>query len=236
MDDALALPMPRRIVVTGCPRSGTGHIAALLRRLGISCGHAEHFNPQRLELGVPPWPSELAGEASWYAAPYGECLPAGTVVVHIVRSPSAALASLWRSRLFCTRSTDRSFLERHAPVLMRGTPLQQTARIWSQWNQLAETARETTGMRYLRVRLEALDESSLRWIAALAERELDLERARSAVAELSRSTAQTAREAVDSLAEWSDLRGTDLLREIDELAARYGYGPAALSGLLARRA
>jgi len=228
--------MPRRILVTGCPRSGTGYVAALLRRLGLSCGHADHLNPERLELGVPPWPAELAGEASWYAAPYGENLPAGTVVVHVVRAPAAALSSLWRSRLFRTRSVDRAFLERHAPVLMRGTPVQQTARIWSAWNEIAETARESTGLRYLRVRLEALDESSLRWIAALAERELDVERAHSALAELSRSTVRPARDAGDSLAEWSDLRGTELLGEIDELAARYGYGPAALSGFLARAA
>ena len=40
----------------------------------------------------------------------------------------------------------------------------------------------------------------------------------------------------DSFAEWTDLRGTELLGTIDELAARYGYGPAALSGLLARAA
>lgn len=230
------VPMPRRILVTGCPRSGTGCIAALLRRLGAPCGHADHLNPERLELGVPPWPSELAAEASWYAAPYGESLPSGTVVVHVVRSPAAALSSLWRARLFRTRSADRAFLERHAPVLMRGTPVQQTARIWSAWNEIAETARERSGLRYLRVRLETFDESSLMWIAALAERELDVEAARWALAELSRSVARPAHEQGDSLAEWTDLRGTDLLGLIDELAARYGYGPASLSGLLAKAA
>ncbi len=228
--------MPRRILVTGCPRSGTGYVAALLRRLGLPCGHADHLNPERLELGVPPWPSELAAEASWYAAPYGESLPAGTLVVHVVRSPAAALSSLWRSRLFRTRSIDRSFLERHAPVLLRGTPVQQTARLWSAWNEIAELARETEGLRYLRLRFESLDEGALRWVAELSERELDAELARSALVELSRPHAAARSEANDSFAEWTDLRGTELLGTIDELAARYGYGPAALSGLLARAA
>lgn len=228
--------MPRRILVTGCPRSGTGYVAALLRRLGVTCGHADHLNPERLELGVPPWPTELGAEASWYAAAYGESLPAGTVVLHVVRSPAAALSSLWRSRLFRTRSVDRAFLERHAPVLLRGTPVQQTARIWSAWNEIAETARETSGLRYLRVRLETLDEASLRWLGELAEREFDPDVTRRALGELSRTFARQPHESRDSLAEWTDLRGTDLLGTIDELAARYGYGPAALSGLLARAA
>jgi hypothetical protein len=38
----------------------------------------------------------------------------------------------------------------------------------------------------------------------------------------------------DALAEWGMLRGSDILLGIDELAARYGYGRAALSGRLVK--
>jgi hypothetical protein len=226
--------MARRILITGCPRSGTGYMAALLTRLGATCGHAAHLNPASLELGVPPWPEGLAAEASWYAAPYGESLPAGTVVVHVVRSPAAALSSLWRARLFRTRSVDRAYLERHAPMLLHGTPLQQTARIWTAWNEIAETNHDTSGLRYVRVRLEHLDEAALRWIGDLAEREFDPSLVRKALVETARAVPIEVPNESDALAEWGMLRGSDILLGIDELAARYGYGRAALSGRLVK--
>lgn len=228
--------MTRPILVTGCPRSGTAHVAALLERVGVPCGHARQFNPARLELGVPPWPESCEAESSWYAAPYAETLPAGTVVVHLVRHPAAALSSLWRARIFRSRSEDRAYIERHAPQLVHGLPMQQTARLWSAWNELAELARDVGGLRYVRVRLESLDEAALRWISELSERAIEPEAARRALAELARAAARPASVQRDDLAEWTGLRGSDVLSAIDELAARYGYGRGALGQLLASAA
>lgn len=228
--------MARRILVTGCPRSGTGYLAALLTRLGVPCGHAAHLHPQALEFGVPGWPAGLEAESSWYAAPYTDELPAGSVVVHLVREPASALRSLWRVRLFRARSVERAFLERHAPEVLYGTPIQQTARAWLSWNQLAEGARDAGALRYVRVRLESLDESALRWIGELSEREIEPMAARRALAEAPRDVQHTLSDPADGATDWSELRGSPLLAEIDELAARYGYGRAALSGLIARAA
>lgn len=223
--------MSRSILVTGCPRSGLGHVAGLLERLGVPCGRSELFNSPALEFGAPKWPRKRTAEASWEAAPYAEALPAGTVVVHVVRHPLATLDSLWRARLFRSRSDARAFVERHATALTHGLPVDQTARLWIEWNELAESARDAGGVRYVRVRIEALDESALRWIGELSEREFRR-------ADLTKALESTVRTSSTELAlgDWTSLRGTETLSRIDELAARYGYGRSALGGLLAHAA
>ena len=223
--------MSRPILVTGCPRSGLGHVASLLERLDVPCGRSGLFNAQSLEFGVPKWPRERTAEASWEAAPYAEHLTSGTVVVHVVRHPLPVLDSLWRARVFRSRSDARSFIERHATVLTHGLPVDQTARLWSEWNELAESARDAGGVRYVRVRVEALDETALRWIGELSERDFRRDDVKRALESTVRSSSTEL-----ALGDWTSLRGTETLSRIDELAARYGYGRSALGGLLAHAA
>lgn len=65
-----------KIVVTGCPRSGTGYCAEALRRLGASVGHET-------------W--EVDGTVSWMEAPARR---PGVLVVHVVRHPLLVIGSL----------------------------------------------------------------------------------------------------------------------------------------------
>ncbi|MCC7015154.1 MAG: hypothetical protein IT454_21515 [Planctomycetes bacterium] len=228
--------MSRRILVTGCGRSGTGYFAALLSRLDIACGHEVLFHPEFQAAGPVAWAEDTPAESSWLAAPFLERLPNGTVVVHLVRQPELVLRSLWRIGLFRTRSIYRSFAEKHCRALQHGTPHEQTVKYWLRWNELVERSRDVRGLRYVRVRLDAVDESTVRWIGELAERDIDPALARRALAEVPLDTNTAGDRGQDCEVDWSALTGSPLRAQTEELAARYGFGPHALRSLLSRAA
>jgi hypothetical protein len=228
--------MSRRILVTGCARSGTGYCAALLSRVGIACGHEALFTPVAQPAEQDGWPSGVEAESSWLAAPFLAQLPRGTLVVHVVRDPAATLRSLWRIGLFRTRSIYRAFAERHCAPLNHGEPIERTAKYWLRWNELVESAQLERGLRYVRVRLEELDEQTVRHIGELAEREIDLASARRALAEISRHTNTAGERAKDTGVDWSALARTELSRALEQLASRYGFEPHSSRALLTRAA
>ena len=228
--------MTRPILVTGRARAGTAYLSALLTRLAIPCGHERIFAPETHERGTPEWPEGVSAESSWLAAPFVGGLANGTVVVHTVREPVAALRSLWRVGLFRTRSSYRSHAERHCRALTFGTPMELTARFWLRWNELAESARDVRGLRYVRVRLDAIDESTVRWIGELAEREIDPTLARRALAAVPRDTNTAGDSSQDAAVDWSAMTSSALASQIDELAARYGFGGRAMQRLWTRAA
>src|SRR5689334_5762287 len=91
---------PQRVLITGCARSGTGYLAALLTELGLECGHERVFAPRTVRGSTPTWPDGVRAESSWLAAPYLAHLPKGTAVVHLVRHPLAVMRSNLRIGFF----------------------------------------------------------------------------------------------------------------------------------------
>lgn len=117
----------RRLLVTGCGRSGTKYTSFVLRRLGLDVPH------ERLGAdGLSSWC--LAVEAG--SVPWG---PPGTGlafdhVFHQIRHPLAVIAS-------CATFTESSwsFIREHVPLRAGESPLVQGARYWYHWNLHAET-------------------------------------------------------------------------------------------------
>jgi hypothetical protein len=102
-----------RFVVTGCARSGTTYTARLLSKAGCSCTHESVFGPRTEHF--TGW-GAAQGDSSWLAVPFLDELPAGTVVLHQVREPFAAIDALVRFQLF---STARSGMRQDARALAR---------------------------------------------------------------------------------------------------------------------
>ncbi len=96
----------KRVLVTGCPRSGTCFVASALTALGVYTTHEGVFSPELLDEGWT-WPDRTkcgpwTGESSWMAVPYlaelrreyGDDL----IVVHVERDKRAVVESLVATR------------------------------------------------------------------------------------------------------------------------------------------
>jgi hypothetical protein len=224
---------PLRVLVTGCARSGTGYAAALLSRLGLPCGHERLFAPGSLRgpdgaWDAPPrWPGSVPAESSWLAAPFLERLPAGTLVVHQLRHPLAVMRSNLRIGFFARPSGYLDFARAHLPGLERGTPLAQAARYWVGWNALVERAAAARGLAYLRLRLEEVDERTLRELLAWAGRSVPAEEVRAALSEVPRDTNTRGRRSEDAVVRLERLPAGPLREALLVAARRYGYADVA---------
>jgi len=151
----------KKLLITGCGRSGTLYAARLWQSLGLDIRH---------ERPVPPDGAIGAdGMASWFMAVDDPAPPSGPgagdyqfdVVIHQVRHPLKVIASMAQ---FILRQGKRApgFIERHVPETKLGpdeqdyfNPREQlflkAARYWYRWNLLAEAKADRT------IQLERLD-------------------------------------------------------------------------------
>ena len=118
----------RRVLVTGCGRSGTRYMTFVLRRLGLDVPH------ERLGRdGMASW--TMAVEAA--ERPYGP--PSDAVrfehVFHQVRHPLAVIRSV---ETFGPGSWE--FVYAHTPCRPEDPPLVRGAKYWLHWNDHAERA------------------------------------------------------------------------------------------------
>lgn len=169
------------LVFAACGRSGTGHVAAILDRLGYTCGHERAIRPQGF-MGF----GDLVAEASWFAGPYVADLPESTLVIHQVRNPASVIASFyrigffddgpWRSVLVNPRRTasyvahpsrlprrlrelkaQRGLVKATTSVFDERDVLVRCYRYWFEWNALIERELAAAGRPHELLRLESLD-------------------------------------------------------------------------------
>lgn len=238
---------PPAFVVTGCGRSGTGYLAALLTAAGRPCGHEAFFQPDTLV--VPPAFRAPRGDASWLAAPFVSRLPRGTVVVHLVRDPLEVVRSHlgigffsmgpqppairlqnavelvrrsfgWPTRRFVRRDFLR-FVERHDPEILRGaSELHRCLRYWVRWNRLVERGAEEAAAPYVRVAVERLDPEGVVSLLGMLGTQASPARVGNALASVPRDTNTRAR---DERLGREQLLAADEDGALTDLAARYGY-------------
>lgn len=225
-------------VVTGCARSGTAHAAAVLTALGAPCGHGAIFHPDTLAATFargrrPVWPRQVAGDASWFAAPFLGRLPEGAAVLHQVRDPLAVIRSLLRSGLLDAGAPYRAFAGEHVRELALGGPTVRAMRYWIEWNRMVEAAADYEDLRYRRHRIEDLDAAG---VQALGEF-LGLRPSREVVQRVldSRPRDHNTRgdKRRDAAVTWESLPKGALLDELVELARGYGYEPGSIDRLQA---
>lgn len=117
----------RRVLVTGCGRSGTTYVSVLLRKCGVHVPHEHHMGRD----GISSW--LFAAEAS--AAPWGPAPSAFRFenVVHLVRDPLAAIPSI-----ATFRESAWAYIEGHIALDPSAPPLARSAMYWLRWNELVE--------------------------------------------------------------------------------------------------
>jgi hypothetical protein len=121
----------RRFIITGWGRSGTGYIADVLRRLGVTCGHEWVFKPDG-----PEWEHRW-GDASWLAAPHLEHFEGP--IIHLVRHPYKVAESLIGIGMFERESPYLDYVRRHAPhVLEADDPTERTIAYMEYWADLID--------------------------------------------------------------------------------------------------
>jgi hypothetical protein len=116
----------KRLLITGCGRSGTKYITHLLRRLGLDVRH------ERMgEDGITSWGMAVdAGCVAW-GVPFRNF--AFDHVFHQVRDPREVIASA------TTFKPDSwSFIRAHTPISLDEPVLLRAAKYWYYWNLEAE--------------------------------------------------------------------------------------------------
>jgi len=125
-----------KLIVTGCPRSGTMFMSRLLSQGGISCNHEFFYGMP----GQATAKSRAIAEASWLAVPFlgRDKKEWGAKVIHIVRNPLKQMSSLAHMHVFeehAFRANPYSmFKELHLPNLRRHRLLDRYIYFWVRWN------------------------------------------------------------------------------------------------------
>lgn len=127
----------KKLLITGCGRSGTGFLAKVLRECGIPATHERLFNPKRSS-----WPEGHEGaESSWLAAPFLKKLPKDVTVFHQIRHPFDVIRSLVGFGFFNgnQRNPYQVFAFRHAPGIRSWKDsLDRSMSYWVFWNLQVE--------------------------------------------------------------------------------------------------
>jgi hypothetical protein len=131
--------MSIRLVVTGCPRSGTKYTTEVLRSLGFKAGHEQCFTP--IKHAIAGSMNEI--EASWMAAPFLPTLPRDIFVVHQVRNPLMVVRSLLAGDHLGFNSPYSRFVYKYLLSLPKGALPSAEAQIraedfWLLWNLIIE--------------------------------------------------------------------------------------------------
>lgn len=123
----------KKLLITGCGRSGTSFIAKVLRHVGLNATHETLFGLYR-----HTWPPQREGaEASWLAVPYLEKLPEDVTVFQQIRNPLDVARSLIGFNFFGRPQSlpFREFLFRHEPSIKTWSdPLDRSLAYWINWN------------------------------------------------------------------------------------------------------
>src|SRR5262245_1471922 len=120
-----------RCLITGCGRSGTKYIAAVLQKLGLRIGH-ERFAPD----GIASW-QMVFNDAPIPGRPRGGV--AFDVVLHQVRHPLLVIPSL-----STFRAGSWHYVARHVPSDPDDSLLVRATRYWVCWNEQAQRLAQWT--------------------------------------------------------------------------------------------
>jgi hypothetical protein len=118
--------MNKRLLVTGCGRSGTKYISILLKRAGLDIGHERMGGD-----GICSWLFGAdAADTPWGPAPSEYRFD---YIFHLVRHPLSAIPSI---ATFKGRAWD--YISRHIDIDKDDPVLLRSAKYWLYWNAMVE--------------------------------------------------------------------------------------------------
>lgn len=128
-------------LITGCGRSGTGYVSALLNKLGIHAAHERVFLPDHRRS----W-ENFDGDVSWFGVPFLHELVSESVnIIHLVRHPIACGRSYAGLKFF--HGTREALIEEYyAGAVWRydrapfdwSDPHERFGAFWMRWNLAVE--------------------------------------------------------------------------------------------------
>lgn len=198
---------PMRFVITGCARSGTMYASQLLTDAGVPCEHEralkDRFYPHR----------KVRAESSSLAVPHLSVRELhGVPVVHLVRAPLDAIASLVATRQLDDDRDIGRFFGKYAPGLLQHPHgVRRAARYWLDWNAMAARHARLT---WRLPGLSVADVMALSDLCGLGLVESRVEEALAAVPHTVNHRVETSPVELDELG--------DLADDVVAAAARYG--------------
>ena len=201
----------KRLLITGCPRSGTMFTSKVFNALGVNFGHESVYGLRQGLRGKPANWGEWEGEASWLSVPF---LPLDdTVVLHQVRHPLGFVRSVCGWGFLSDASRDHHYSKVvgiHAPeVYTPDSEPERGATMWRVWNEKAEAHAVMT------YRIEDLDAELLLRICGMVELDVSEEQAPRALEDPPENVNRRRR---DESVGWETIEPI-----VGETAARYGY-------------
>jgi hypothetical protein len=211
-----------RLLIIGCPHSGTMFTAEVLRAAGVSCGHEATYTL----WGRMPAVADLVAEVSWEAVFHLDLGTVGSrvVVAHQTRDPIAWLNS-WTRMSEHAGDAAWALLESNYPGIFarqKRDPARTAMWLWVEMNRRCE--RHTS----LRHRVEDLRGEQgiviLDGLCRAARIDLDLDLARAALAAIDRSTNHHPGLLSHVPQTWETLPQGPERAEFKDLSLLYGYG------------
>lgn len=151
----------RRVVVTGCSRTGTQYTAELLSLAGLAACHElvydHHLDPIVPDLKIIDQEWRLKQKqfvVSWLAAPFLSYLPNDVVVWHQLRHPLKSLRCWSGGSMFSNGNHSCQFVHKMFPECGEGSDLERSIRYCILWNTMVEHSYQDRN--YLRFRVENL--------------------------------------------------------------------------------
>lgn len=144
-----------RFLLTGTPDLALTVAAARLDEAGLTCNLETAFAGGFEASG---WEEGQAGDASWRKAAHLHLCEPGTVVLHAIRDPRAAIPELaagpWVDE---ARREGRAVAGSLPAVMTFPTPTERAMALWFGWHSQIELASKNPGLRYARFLVEAMD-------------------------------------------------------------------------------
>jgi len=218
----------RRLLITGCQRSGTRFISEMLNGLAIHCGHEQVFHPfLNKPVGMAFWETlpSMRAESSWCAAPFLKTISRNVAILHQVRHPLHNIRSATGIEFFKTPFRPYEpfapFAMKHCPeAFKQPTEVERALAYWWLWNRMIEIAVGDSPnyarwrVRYIRP-IEVVE--MLRW--ALGEERTEMQ-VRPLFARLGTQANHRARK---EDIKWSDIPASHIKEQAAIMARRYGY-------------
>ncbi|MEB3343448.1 sulfotransferase domain-containing protein [Okeania sp.] len=212
-----------KYLVVGMARSGTTFMARALRSVGIRCGHEKFFGgshkPQSLTKKVVKQRmlkhQNLKADSSWLAVPFlnTECVPQDVSIIHLTRHPQKVIESIMAIGFFRRKNynfyTDYVFLNT-PEIKLSDSELTKCCKWYLYWNRKIEES----GRQLIHYRVEDPLEK-------LFDRlNLNYDRYKIFNDTQANSRRTKDRKSINLIEE---IEEPDLLKQIVEMAERYGY-------------
>lgn len=203
----------RRILVTGCGRTGTHYTANFLTLCGFRSRHEMVFGSGFVDMTRQDierhWPKD-AVEVSWRAAPFLGQIPYNTLVLHQVRDPLKSLRC-WRGHKMLRPDTATGkFVHRFFPELDEGTDMERAVAYHVLWNRLIE---EKAQWRF------KIEDLTVDLLEQMVGRDID---ANPDINDLSPEMASCGHGKNDHIT-WEEIAHCPMGGELIKMASRYGY-------------